>query len=63
MNEINENEEDLVASIKFYNDNVVEFNRLIVSFPSNIIKLIFKYKRKEFYSQEKLEIFEILKEK
>lgn len=63
LNEINENEEDLVASIKFYNDNVVEFNRLIVSFPSNIIKLIFKYKRKEFYSQEKLEIFEILKEK
>ena len=62
LNELNDNEEDLMASIQFYNDTVVEFNRLIVSFPSNIIRLFFGYKRKEFYSREKHEIFEILKE-
>lgn len=62
LNELNDNEEDLMASIKFYNDTVVGFNRLITSFPSNIIRLFFRYKRKEFYSQEKHEIFEILKD-
>ncbi|MCI8346409.1 MAG: LemA family protein [Bacilli bacterium] len=62
LNELNDNEEDLIASIKFYNDTVVEFNRLISSFPSNLIRLFFRYKKKEFYSQEKHEIFEILKD-
>lgn len=62
LNELNDNEEDLMASVKFYNDTVVEFNRLVSSFPSNIIRLLFRYKRKEFYSQEKHEIFEILKD-
>lgn len=62
LDELNDNEDDLVASIKFYNNTVVEFNKLIMSFPSNIIRLIFRYKRKEFYSHEKREIFEILKE-
>ena len=31
INEFNDNEEDLVASIKFYNDTVVDFNKLIKS--------------------------------
>ena len=62
INEFNDNEEDLVASIKFYNDTVVDFNKLIVSFPSNVIRLIFRYKRKEFYNNEKREIYEILKD-
>lgn len=61
--EINDNEEDVVAGIKFYNDSVVLFNQLISSFPSNIIRLLFRYKKKEFYNNEKREIFEILKEK
>ena len=62
LNELNENEEELIACITFYNDTVVEYNRLIISFPSNIIRLLFRYKKKEFYSHEKHEIFEILKE-
>ena len=62
INEFNDNEEDLVASIKFYNDTVVDFNKLIVSFPSNIIRLIFRYKRKDFYNHEKREMYEILKD-
>ena len=62
IEELNSNEIDLVAAVKFYNDTVVIFNQLIVSFPSNIIRLFFGYRKKEFYSNEKREIYEILKE-
>lgn len=62
IDDLNDNEEDLVASIKFYNDTVVTFNQLILSFPSNIIRLFFHYKKKEFYSHEKREMYEILKD-
>lgn len=63
LDNINDNEIDLVAAIKFYNDNVTLFNQLIISFPSNIIRLFFGYKKKDFYNNEKREIYEILKEK
>lgn len=63
LDKINDNEIDLVAAIKFYNDNVTLFNQLIMSFPSNIIRLFFGYKKKDFYNNEKREIYEILKEK
>ncbi len=62
VDDINTNEIDLVAAVKFYNDTVVTFNQLIVSFPSNIIRLFFGYKRKDFYNHEKREIYEILKD-
>lgn len=62
IDDLNDNEIDLVASIKFYNDTVVTFNQLIVSFPSNIIRLFFGYRKKEFYNHEKREIYEILKD-
>lgn len=62
IDNLNDNDEDLVASIKFYNDTVVDFNRLILSFPSNFIRLFFGYKKKEFYKNEKREVYEILKE-
>lgn len=60
---LNENEENIVGAIRFYNDTVVEYNKLIVSFPSNIIGFFKRYKKKSFYSNEKREIFEILNEK
>lgn len=60
--DLNTNEIDLVAAIKFYNDTVVTFNQLIVSFPSNIIRLFFGYRKKEFYNHEKREVYEILKD-
>ena len=60
MADLNNNEENIIGSIKFYNDTVVLFNHLVVSFPSNIICLFKRYKKKEFYSNEKREMFEIL---
>lgn len=62
LNEYNSNEIDLVSSLKFYNDTVVDYNHLILSFPSNIIRCIFGYKKKDFYTHEKREVFEIMKE-
>ena len=58
-----DNEEDLEASKDYYNDNVTEYNKLVHLFPSNIVGFLFKFKHKEFYIDEKEEIFEILKEK
>lgn len=63
LESLNNNEEDIVGAIKFYNDTVVEFNQLIVSFPSKIISILKRYKKKDFYNNEKREIFEILNEK
>ncbi len=63
IEDLSDNELDLIASIKYYNDNVVEFNKLIVSFPSNIIRIFFRYKKKEFYKDEKREMYEILNDK
>lgn len=63
IEDLNDNEENIIGAIKFYNDTVVEFNKLVLSFPSNIIAFFQKYTEKEFYSNEKREIFEILNEK
>ena len=63
LNSLNENEEDVIGAIKFYNDTVVEFNKLVVSFPSCVIAFFKRYKKKEFYNNEKREMFEILNEK
>ena len=60
---LEENEENIIGAIKFYNDTVVDFNQLIVSFPSSIIAFFRRYKKKDFYNNEKREIFEILNEK
>ena len=52
---------DRLAIEKYYNDNATIFNKLIDKFPSGIISKIKKYKEKELFSNEKEEIFEILK--
>lgn len=62
LDDYNSNEIDLIGSIKFYNDTVVNYNHLILSFPSNIVRCIFGYKKKDFYTLEKRETFEIMKD-
>jgi LemA protein len=63
VEEINSNEEAILGSTKFYNDNVVIFNQLVGSFPSSLVALLWRYKKKEFYNNEKKEMYEILNEK
>lgn len=53
---------DLNASKKYYNDNIVLFNNLVKCFPSNIVAKLCKYKKLEFFKEEKIETLEILKE-
>lgn len=62
LEELFVNKQAIQAGEKFYNDNVVIYNKLICSFPSNIVKIFMGLKRKEFYEKEKEEIYEILKE-
>ena len=63
LDNLNDNEEQIVGAIKFYNDTVVDFNQLVMSFPANMVAFIKRYKKKSFYNNEKREIFEILNEK
>lgn len=63
IEEINSNEEAIVGCTKFYNDSVVVFNKLVGAFPSNLVAFLWRYKRKEFYNNEKREMYEILNEK
>ena len=63
INDISTNEIELTAAIKFYNDAVIIFNKLVSSFPSNILAFLKRYKKKDFYSNEKKEMFEILNNK
>ncbi len=63
LEDLNDNEENIVGAIKFYNDTVVEFNQLVVSFPSRLVAFFKRYHKKEFYNNEKREIFEILNQK
>ena len=42
---------------------VVEFNKLVMSFPSKLIAFLFRYKKKQFHNNEKREMYEILNEK
>ena len=63
MEELNDNEDMIVGSINYYNDNVVEFNKLVVSFPARIVAILFRYRRKDFHNNEKREMYQILNEK
>ena len=63
LEDLNDNEENIIGAIKYYNDTVVELNRLVVSFPSSTIAFFSRCKENEFYNNEKREIFEILNNK
>lgn len=63
MQDLEDNELELSAAQKFYNDAVIVFNKLIVSFPSSVIGFFKRYKKKEFYINEKREMYQILNEK
>lgn len=63
LNSLSDNEENVVGAIRFYNDTVVDYNKLAISFPTNVIALFKGYRKKEFYNNEKRVMFEILNEK
>lgn len=52
--DIEEMNEALAAYKKYYNENIVEYNKLIRKFPFNIIGKILKYKEKMFFDGKDL---------
>ena len=52
--EINEMDESLNAYIKYYNENIVEYNKYVRKFPFNIVGIILKYKEKSFFDNKDL---------
>ena len=63
LNELKNNDEDLIGSIKFYNDTIVDYNGLLKHFPHKVISRFLGYDELEFYKNEKEELFEILKDR
>lgn len=63
LDSLEENEENIGGAVKFYNDTVVMFNHIIASFPSCIVAFFRRLKKKDFYNDEKKEMYEILNEK
>lgn len=58
---LKDNEEDLIGSIKYYNDTIVDYNGLINAFPYKMYGHIHHLNNKDFYNNEKEELFDILK--
>ena len=50
-----ESESEIVALRKYYNDIITEYNKLIKSFPSNLIALIKNYSVKAYFDGNNLE--------
>ena len=46
---LNESEAEIVAFRKYYNDIITDYNKLVKSFPTNIIALIFNFKSKLYF--------------
>lgn len=46
---LNESEVEISASRKYYNDIITDYNKLIKSFPSNIVGKICRYSYKTYY--------------
>ena len=61
VDKLNENENDLRAALKYYNDNGEEIIYLSHKFPTNLIKTFSHYQDIETYKIEKREPVEILK--
>ena len=47
-------DESLNVYIKYYNENIVEYNKYVRKFPYNIIGIILKYKEKPFFDNKDL---------
>ncbi|OGI74558.1 hypothetical protein A3D42_02880 [Candidatus Nomurabacteria bacterium RIFCSPHIGHO2_02_FULL_41_18] len=47
--ELSDTENKILSARRFYNTNVRDFNTSVESFPSNMVALIFKFSKKEFF--------------
>ena len=60
IKDLDSNEQNRIGSVKYYNDNVTNFNKLVNSFPTSIIAFFCRYKNKDYYNDEEKEIDDLL---
>lgn len=53
--ELSDTENKIQAARRFYNNNVLQFNTKIQSFPTNILAGMFKFSKKDFFEIEEKE--------
>lgn len=59
--ELNASEAEIVALRKYYNDIITDYNKLVRSFPSNLLAICFKFKTKMYFdgkNQEDEDIYD-----
>ena len=47
--DINETEAEMVATRKYYNDTITDYNKMVKSFPSNVVAKLCKFKSKLYF--------------
>lgn len=52
---INETEAEIVAARKYYNDIITDYNKIVKSFPTNLVALICKFKTKTYFDGKNME--------
>ncbi len=52
---LNETEAEIVALRKYYNDIITDYNKLAKTFPSNIVGIICKYKKKTYFDGKNMD--------
>lgn len=55
QNDLKETEDKITYARQFYNDSAMEFNNLVEMFPSNIVALIFGFKKYEYFKIDEKE--------
>ena len=46
---LSETESEIIAFRKYYNDIITDYNKMVKTFPSNIVSLFCKYKKKNYF--------------
>ena len=53
--ELNETESEIGALRKYYNDIITDYNKLAKSFPSNLVRIMCKYKKKPYFDGKNMD--------
>lgn len=53
--ELNETESEIVALRKYYNDIITDYNKIAKTFPTNLVGIIFKYKKKTYFDGKNMD--------
>jgi len=53
--ELNGTESEIVALRKYYNDIITDYNKLAKTFPSNLVRIMCKYKKKPYFDGKNMD--------